>query len=748
MQGLIHELQVHQIELEMQNEELRRAQNELEEARDRYSDLYDFAPAGHLTLDGKNVIREANLTAAALLGMDRVRLLRLSFSRFISRGDQDVFHLFRKRLDEMQTRQDRELKMVRADGFEFYASLAGIAAHNPEEAPVYRIALSDITERKRAEMELRESQERLALAIHSANVGLWDWDLRTNQVQYSREWKSQLGYEDHELSNDFSEWESRVHPEDLERAKATVSGYIANPYPNFNNEFRMRHRDGSYRWILAQASLLYDERGKPTRMIGSHIDITERKRAEDALRESEERFSTAFFMNPAPQSILSLKTGQVLEVNDASCQLFGYSREELIGIDPGALDLWNDPGEELAALEELQTTGRLLAREVTVRRKSGEVRTILFTAEQTAWKGEPCLITTSLDITKRKQAEEALRRGGQVLRLFVEHSPAAIAMFDRDMKYIVASRRYLIDYDLGEQNVVGRSHYDVFPEIPERWKEIHRRCLAGAMERAEEDPFPRADGRLDWVRWEIRPWYEANNEIGGVILFSEVITERKRARDEIRLHRDRLADLSRQLVEAHEIEQRAIGRELHDQIGQMLTALKLTIEVAMQMPPEQALQKAMQGKQIMDELINRVSRLSLELRPPMLDDLGLVPALLWHINRFQEQTQIEVDFKHSGVEGRRFASEIETTAYRVVQESLTNVARHARATRAGIEVRVDADGMNIQIEDDGAGFDPQAALDLNRGLGGMRERVHLVGGSFQIESQIGKGTRKIIRLPL
>jgi diguanylate cyclase (GGDEF)-like protein/PAS domain S-box-containing protein len=102
-------------------------------------------------------------------------------------------------------------------------------------------------------------------------------------------------------------------------------------------------------------------------------------------------------------------------------------------------------------------------------------------------------------------------------------------MFDRNMKYIVASRRYLADYHLTDDNIVGRSHYEIFPEISERWKEIHRRCLAGATEKEEEDPFPRADGTMDWVRWEIHPWYEKFGEVGGIILISEVITERKQA---------------------------------------------------------------------------------------------------------------------------------------------------------------------------------------------------------------------------
>jgi PAS domain S-box-containing protein len=142
-----------------------------------------------------------------------------------------------------------------------------------------------------------------------------------------------------------------------------------------------------------------------------------------------------------------------------------------------------------------------------------------------------CLVL--VEISHYKQAEERMRRNEQIFRLFVEHSPTALAMFDREMNYIVASRRYLLDYDLGEQELVGRSHYDIFPEISDRWRELHQRCLAGEVLRADEDAFPRADGRLDWVRWEIRPWYEENGEVGGIILFSEVITRQKAAEQEL-----------------------------------------------------------------------------------------------------------------------------------------------------------------------------------------------------------------------
>jgi PAS domain S-box-containing protein len=132
------------------------------------------------------------------------------------------------------------------------------------------------------------------------------------------------------------------------------------------------------------------------------------------------------------------------------------------------------------------------------------------------------------------------------LHLCVEHSPTAIVMLDREMRYLVVSRRWMEAYGLGEQSIVGRSHFEVMSDIPQRWIEILQRCLAGAIEKCDEDPFLRTDGRTDWVRWEVRPWRQAGGGIGGIIIFSENITERKLAQEEIlRLN----ADLEARVIE-------------------------------------------------------------------------------------------------------------------------------------------------------------------------------------------------------
>jgi PAS domain S-box-containing protein len=146
----------------------------------------------------------------------------------------------------------------------------------------------DITKLANSMQALQETQQRLQIMSEAGKIGLWDWDLSTDEVYFSPEWKKQLGYEDHEIKNDYLDWETRLHPEDFERMKAYVQSYLHSPSSSFRNEFRMKHKDGSYRWILATAALNYDATGKPVRLMGAHVDITERKHKEEALRQSED----------------------------------------------------------------------------------------------------------------------------------------------------------------------------------------------------------------------------------------------------------------------------------------------------------------------------------------------------------------------------------------------------------------------------------------------------------------------------
>ena len=241
-----------------------------------------------------------------------------------------------------------------------------------------------------------------------------------------------------------------------------------------------------------------------------------------------------------------------------------------------------------------------------------------------------------------------------------------------------------------------------------------------------------------------------------ILMLAYDITERKRTEErqqwllnQVRASRARAQALSKRLLDVQEDEHRHLARELHDEIGQSLTGLRFVLGAAARAAPENIQPHFVEAQTLVNDLIRRVRDLSLELRPAMLDDLGLLPALLWLIERYTHQTQIQIDFGHSGLE-KRFPPEIETAAYRIVQEALTNIARHAHENEAAVRLWVNNDVLFLQVEDWGAGFDVETALakNVNIGLSGMQERALALGGRLEIESVLGVGTRVQAEFPV
>jgi signal transduction histidine kinase len=227
-----------------------------------------------------------------------------------------------------------------------------------------------------------------------------------------------------------------------------------------------------------------------------------------------------------------------------------------------------------------------------------------------------------------------------------------------------------------------------------------------------------------------------------------ICLENARLFEELRVAQNSLGSLSRQLVEAHETERRTLARELHDEIGQLLTGLNLSLEACLRSDGDGIKARLSKGLALSSELLGRVRDLSLALRPAMLDDLGLVPTLLWHFEQFTGQTGVRVAFERSHLEGR-LDPKIETAAYRIIQEALTNVARHAKVHEATVRLWADEQVMGMQIQDHGLGFDAQSVLSrcTTSGLIGMRERTTALGGHLVVESRPGTGTCVTAELP-
>lgn len=486
-------------------------------------------------------------------------------------------------------------------------------------------------------------------------------------------------------------------------------------------------------------------------------DVSDRKRAEETLRQSEKKFSTIFQTTPDPVTITRLSDGVILDVNDAFCERSGYTREEALGRRTLELGIFADAAEREQVIGALRGVGVVRNAEVSYRVRDGSLMNGLLSAQIVDIDGEQCILGISKDISEMKRVEEALRESSQFNQQIIAGAREGIVVYGPDLRYQVWNPFMETLSGVPASEVIGKHPLEAFPFLEaEGIFALIQRALAGESVSTGDRPFRLAPtGKKGWVSSTLGPLRKASGEIIGVISMVHDITARRKAEQALQESTEQLRALSAHLQTVREEERTRIAREIHDELGQALTGLKMDLnwldrrllDTAGRDYPD-VLEKARSMASMVEATISTVRRIATDLRPGVLDDLGVVAAIEWQAHDFQKRSGIRCRFQ-SNVEDIDLDPGRSTALFRIFQETLTNIARHAEATAVNIKLtRKDAE-LILEVRDNGRGISAgELSGTGSLGLLGMRERAHSLGGEVQIEGRQGKGTTVIARIPL
>jgi PAS domain S-box-containing protein len=452
-------------------------------------------------------------------------------------------------------------------------------------------------------------------------------------------------------------------------------------------------------------------------------------------------FEEFFMKNPAVKLFIDPETGEIVEANQAAVDFYRLSREELIRLKIS--DLNTLPPDDLAKrLREANTdTGRRFR--FTHRIGDGSHRNVEVFSAPLRMRGKSVLCSIIHDVSAIQEKEARIRFSDEFLKQLLDEMPASIAMFDRDMRYLLTSRRWEADVNLvpGSTDHIGNVLYDMIPNQPDHWVDAHKRGLRGERSAFDLEEIVQADGSTKWYQWSVSPWRDQLGTIGGILIYMQEQTEHVIARQlEQRISEERLRRQIR--LDAGEIERRRIARELHDGLGQLLTAAKLNMELATQTASQDAMSKT---RNLIEQSIQEIRNIAQELRPSILDDFGLVPAIR---NLCSQYTLPQQSVSFSERLADRLPMVIESSLYRIAQEAVTNIVKHSGAMNASVDLYVTNDSVHMIIQDDGRGMDITPSTLNGIGMINMRERAEMLGGSFLVESSPNKGTDIIVEIPI
>lgn len=487
----------------------------------------------------------------------------------------------------------------------------------------------DIIIAKESQHVIRESEERLQFALEAASQGAWDWNLVTNEVIYSSSYKKLYGFEEGDLKNHVSEWMTRIHPDDQQKMQESIQEHLKADNHEYGSQYRIRAKDGSYRWVMAKGRLVaFDENGRPLRMIGTHTDITDAVKREQALKEMNDRFAC---MLKATHELLwewDIPDNYVKRAKDAVEKVYGVSDDS-------------------------------------------SIRTI----------------------------ESWLRR------VHPDEQPGIENTLDQ---------------------ILAASHYQTF--------EMEYR-------------FRRDDGEYSHIYDRCILLKDEKNNPVRLIGAAQDISDRKKLEKElIKAELDYQRLIHQATVDSQEKERAEIGKELHDNVNQVLTTTKLYLDLALTKPAlkEDLIRKGLVN---INNVIQDIRHLSRSLMDPSIGDLGLIASINDLIENIHLTEKLRIIFREDNSIEELLDANQKLTLFRIIQESLSNVLRHAKAATVMIDIITSPNEVKLIIEDDGIGLGKDT-VKKGAGLKNIQNRIYLIHGTLQLQSKPGEGCTLELQFPI
>jgi PAS domain S-box-containing protein len=722
--------------------ERKKVEESLRKSEAEYRLLVDNSNEG-ITVVCDGMVCYSNRRTSEMSGYTKEELLFRPFVDFLSPEDREkAVERYQLTVGSKQFPKDYSISFIDKFGNGKWVEVNSVLS-TWEDKPATLNFVNDITERKRAEEALLKSEAEYRLLVENANEVIVV--VCGDVVRFAnRKTVEMSGYSREELlSMPFSNF---IHPDDMAIMIEMHSQRLKGEPLTNSHPIRTIDKNGNIRWVDVNGVSITWE-GQPA-TLNFVNDITERKRAEEALRKSEAEYR--LLVENANEAIVVVCGDIVRFANPKAAEISGYSREELMSM-PFSNFVYPDDIATMINRRSQRLEGKPFNIPYPIRtiNKDGSIRWIEVNGVLITWEDKPATLNFVSDITEHKRMEEALQKSEAEYRLLVENANEAIIVA-ADGNFLFTNPKATEVTGYSKEELLATPFIDfIHPDDRQMVKERHLRRLRG-------ERFPgvypiRIIDKVGKTRWiELNSILVSWGDRPATLNFVNEITERMKAEKEAKKYRAELSRLSAHLQSVMEGERKRIAHEIHDELGQQLTALKMDLSwIGKNIPKkeEPLIEKIKAMSKYIDATIDTVRKISTDLRPAILDDFGLLAAIESHLEEFQRRTGIKCKVAPRSCEvdlgqGRNMA------LFRIVQEALTNVARHANAANVEVSLKQRNGSVVLQIKDDGRGVkDEEINSSKSIGIVGMRERARLYNGQMQIKGNPGKGTTVKVIIP-